>query len=135
MKKRGRPPKYVGESKEIVKLYNSKKGLKNINFEVFKKWYESQNGCCSYCGLTNAETIQLFCKYPMATRGGKRGKRLELDRKDAIIKNYGQDIKNLTLACYWCNNAKTNYFSYEEFKIIGVTIGHVQKNKLKQNNL
>jgi 5-methylcytosine-specific restriction endonuclease McrA len=132
MKKRGRPPKYIGVNKEITKLYNSKRGLKNISFEVFKKWYESQNGCCCYCGLTSTESIQLFHKYPLATRGGRRGKSLELDRKKSNIKNYGEDINNLTLACYWCNNAKTNYFSYEEFKIIGEAISLVQKQKLKK---
>jgi hypothetical protein len=31
-------------------------------------------------------------------------------------------LENLCLACYWCNNAKTNYFSFEEFKLIGVQL-------------
>ena len=29
-----------------------------------------------------------------------------------------------------CNNAKTNYFSFEEFKIIGNAIQQIQKHKL-----
>ena len=130
MKKRGRPAKYTGVDKEIRTLYNSKKGLKNIDFDSFKNWYESQNDACSYCGLTSADSAKLFHKYPKATRGGRRGKRLELDRKDSAIANYGKDINNLALACYWCNNAKTNYISYDEFKIIGATFSHIQKNRL-----
>ena len=130
MKKRGRPPKYIGVAKEIRTLYNSKKGLKQIDFDNFKNWYESQNGCCSYCGLTSADSAKLFHKYPDTTRGGRRGRRLELDRKNPSITNYGEDINNLALACYWCNNAKTNYFSYEEFKQIGESIGKVQKVRL-----
>ena len=39
MKKRGRPPKYIGVAKEIRTLYNSKKGLKQIDFDNFKNWY------------------------------------------------------------------------------------------------
>jgi hypothetical protein len=131
MKKRGRPNKYIGISEEIKRLYCSKSGLKNIDINIFKSWYEKQNGRCSYCDLTSAESVQLFFKYPKATRGGRRGKRLELDRKDPRIFNYGEDINNLTLACYWCNNAKTNYFSYEEFKIIGAAFSAIQKKRLK----
>ena len=130
MKKRGRPAKYIGVTKEIRTLYNSKKGLKQIDFDNFKNWYESQNGCCSYCGLTSADSAKLFHKYPHTTRGGRRGRRLELDRKNPSITNYGEDINNLALACYWCNNAKTNYFTYEEFKQIGDSIGKVQRVRL-----
>lgn len=131
MKKRGRPITYIG-SVEIRRLYNSKKGLRQIDFAKFKNWYESQNGCCSYCGLTSFDSAELFHKYPKATRGGRRGKRLELDRKDSSITNYGDDINNLALACYWCNNAKTNYFTYDEFKIIGKKIKEIQQIRINK---
>jgi 5-methylcytosine-specific restriction endonuclease McrA len=74
----------------------------------------------------------LFQKFPASTRGGRRGKRLELDRINPKIKNYGEDINNLALACYWCNNAKTNYFTFEEFKIIGEKIKEIQQERLKK---
>ncbi len=117
-------------SEEVKRLYASKKGLKQVSIEEFKNWYESKKGCCDYCGLTSQESLILFHKYPNSTRGGRRGKRLELDRIDLCIKNYGQDISNLALACYWCNNAKTNYFTFEEFKIIGEQIKVVQNNRI-----
>ena len=124
--------KYYNISNEVRRLYNSKTGLKQIEIDVFQKWYDSKNGCCEYCGISGQDSLILFNKYPESTRGGRRGKRLELDRIDPLIKNYGQDISNLALACYWCNNAKTNYFNYEEFKKIGETIKLVQRNRLSQ---
>jgi 5-methylcytosine-specific restriction endonuclease McrA len=121
-------------SEEIKRLYSSKKGLKQINVEVFQRWHESKNGCCDYCGLSSKESLVLFQKFPASTRGGRRGKRLELDRINPKIKNYGEDINNLALACYWCNNAKTNYFTFEEFKIIGEKIKEIQQERLKDIN-
>jgi len=119
--------------KEINRLYRSKKELKKIDLNTFKEWYYKQNNCCCYCGLTVTESYRLFEKFPESTRGGRRGRRLEIDRINPFITDYGHDINNLTLACYWCNNAKTNYFTYEEFKIIGVAISEIQKERL--NNI
>ena len=132
MKKRGRPQKYIGISNNVRKLYNSKKGLKKIDIYVFKDWFEKQKDSCAYCGITTEESVMLFNKYPEATRKGRRGKRLEIDRIDPKITDYGADINNLALSCYWCNNAKTNYFSFDEFKLIGKTLGEIQKVRLSR---
>lgn len=125
---------YINISEEVKRLYNSKSGLRQIDINTFQAWYNSKNGCCDYCGLTSKESLILFNKYPQSTRGGRRGKRLELDRIDPLIKNYGQDINNLALACYWCNNAKTNYFTYEEFKEIGERIKKIQQARINNIN-
>lgn len=124
--------KYINVSDEVRRLYNSKTGLKQISIDDFQVWYDSKKGCCDYCGLNTSESLFLFNKYPNATRGGRRGKRLELDRIDPLIKNYGDDINNLALACYWCNNSKTNYFTYDEFKQIGKIIYKIQKERLER---
>ena len=120
----------VTMSEEVRRLYYSKTGLKQIDIHIFQEWYESKMGCCDYCGLTSNESLILFYNYPNSTRGGRRGKRLELDRIDPTIKDYGQDIRNLALACYWCNNAKTNYFTFEEFKRIGEKIKEIQQSRI-----
>ena len=125
---------YINISEEVKRLYNSKSGLRQIDINTFQAWYNSKNGCCDYCGLTSKESLILFNKYPQSTRGGRRGKRLELDRIDPLIKNYGQDINNLALACYWCNNAKTNYFTYEEFKEIGERLKKIQQARINNIN-
>jgi hypothetical protein len=126
---RGRPKIFIGKDREIRNLQLRKKELKPIPFLEFKNWYNLQNDCCIYCRLSSFETNTLYNKFPKSTRNGKRGKSLELDRKNQNIKNYSV-LENLCLACYWCNNAKTNYFSFDEFMIIGNVINQIQKNKL-----
>jgi len=133
MKKRGTPSIYSGISEEVKRLYKSKVGLKKIGINVFENWYNCQKDRCTYCELTSAQSLLLFHQYPEATRGGRRGKRLELERKNPLIQCYGDDINNLALACYWCNNAKTNYFTFDEFKIIGQAFREIQKNRF--NNI
>ena len=99
-----------------------------VSFADFRHWILEQGEKCTYCGLTSEETIILFNKYPLSTRGGKRGRRLELDRKNPHL-SYG-NLSNLALACYWCNNAKTNYFEFDEFKCIGSAIGKINHARL-----
>lgn len=125
--------KFYMIDEHIKKLYQSKKELKKIDINLFVDWYNNSKRCCTYCGLTEKETLILFNKYPETTRGGRRGKRLEIDRINPNIKDYGEDINNLALACYWCNNAKSNYFTYEEFKIIGRSISEINQLRLKKN--
>lgn len=99
------------------------------NRNSFYSWYENrvgeQKGLCEYCHLQGDTT-----KYyrPEGFRKGRRGFNLEVDRKDAT----GQySPENCVLACYPCNNAKSDVFSYEEFLKIGDTIGNVKKRTLR----
>lgn len=62
-------------------------------------------------------------KYGKWFREGRRGKRLEVDRMDSR-KSYTPE--NCVLACYPCNNAKSDVFSYEQFLEIGKGIGMVK---------
>ncbi|MBI3582623.1 MAG: hypothetical protein HY096_01565 [Nitrospinae bacterium] len=67
-------------------------------------------------------------------RKGKRGKSLEVDRKESAK---GYVPNNCVLVCYPCNNAKSDVFTAEEFIIIGAVIGALKKKdkliKLKNN--
>jgi hypothetical protein len=54
----------------IVRLYKSKKSLKQIDLNEFQDWYNSKNGSCEYCDLTEDQSSILFDKYPESTRGG-----------------------------------------------------------------
>lgn len=86
--------------------------------EFFKRYKEQlikQKGVCEYCkkpGLIREEGF----------RNGKRGKSLELDRKFNEEYSAGKWV----LACYICNNAKSDIFTHEEFKAIGKTIKKVR---------
>ena len=100
MKKRGRPKIYKTEvDNNIRKIQLSKLDLKKISFCIFKEWYLKQNDLCIYCGLSSKDSLILFKKYPDSTRNGKRGKSLELDRKNPLITDYSI-LENLCLACY-----------------------------------
>ena len=129
--------------KELLTIYNQKKkkklsngqiiqGFDKTTFQSFKDWFESSNfeNGCYYCGTTNDKSFEIYQMQRTnirfdATRGGKRGKRLELDRRDPT-KDY-DDLHNIVWCCYWCNNAKTNFFSEKEFQLIGEAIGAVLK--------
>lgn len=120
--------------KRLRSLYNAKDFLKNeVRFDQFYNWYLSQEQHCEYCKITQNELdILLDENNPLIsyTREGRRGRKLEIDRKNSKIE-YGKDLNNLVLCCYWCNNAKTDEFSAEEFKPIGIAIGNILRNRLK----
>jgi 5-methylcytosine-specific restriction endonuclease McrA len=92
-------------------------------FEHFGKWYHEQlarqSNICTYCRLPG-DTEE---NYGTRFRGGRRGRYLELDRTDNE-KQYSPE--NCVLACYPCNNAKSDVFSYEDFKEIGKAINRVK---------
>ena len=94
------------------------------NPQSFYEWYEkqesSQNKSCIYCGLSGNTTE----RYKKIFREGRRGVHLEVDRKISKAK---YSPENCVLACYPCNNAKSDVFTYEEFLKIGRTIGNVMK--------
>ncbi|MBA4852394.1 hypothetical protein [Emticicia sp. BO119] len=128
--------------KELKKIYDSKKeklvkgeiieGFKVIQFSDFKRWFNKEifEKGCNYCRTTNEESQKLTKLRPYATRGGKRGNRLELGRKDTNLPF--DNLNNLVWCCYWCNNAKTNFFSEEEFIPVGRAIGESLREIMKK---
>lgn len=119
------------EMAAIKKLYAAK-GIK-LSFRSFYDWMivNSHDKKCTYCKITEPEIQQL---YELAKRNGgeltvrKRGPKLELDRKKP--KTDYDDLENIVWACYWCNNAKTDTFTHEEFLQIGKTIEEIWKKRL-----
>ena len=89
----------------------------------FYEWYdahfEGQNQSCYYCRLPGDTKVW----YKKWFREGRRGRSLEVDRIDSG-KPYSPE--NCVLACYPCNNAKSDDFSYEEFLEIGKAIHTVK---------
>ena len=105
-----------------------------MNVDDFKNWFGADDveRKCHYCGISESDIQELlngfsinknFLFYP-------RGERMEVDRIDSFK---GYEKKNIELCCYWCNNAKTDEFNYDEFKdIIAPAIQKIWENRLEK---
>lgn len=125
------------EKKEL-KLYDFKNIFKclfldQIPIEEFKNKFFPENNerKCKYCGVPENKLGLLN-----TVRSG-RGNRLEYDRiisRDDNENKIAYSLDNIVLACYWCNNAKTDTFSPKDFKPIARGINQVWNEKLKQTS-
>jgi hypothetical protein len=87
--------------------------------------YARDGKCCHYCGIEEPDFLTIWGPF-QGTRGGK----LEVGRKE---NNSRHTFENSVLACPICNNAKSDKFTYDEFKLVGEAITTVwQKRKLAQ---
>ena len=85
---------------------------------------------CHYCKITKQEIESLGEKHKLRKKNF-RGWSLEIDRLDS---NLEYTEKNCVMACYWCNNAKTDEFSESEFLEIAVAINRIWNKRLNNNN-
>jgi len=118
-----KPETYDNKSgrKQVHSTYQSIKQKKNdkgeclccqewfISFATFYEWYatqiKKQKGRCEYC-LLPEDTMEHYGKH---FRKGRRGVDLEVDR---IEPKEPYSPENCVLACYPCNNAKSDVFTY-----------------------
>ncbi|MEZ4961945.1 MAG: hypothetical protein R2830_19110 [Saprospiraceae bacterium] len=119
-------------------IKTSSQGFEHTTLEQFKAWFEQSNfeQGCKYCGTTNEQSFRLYTAARNSenagvdwTRGGKRGRRLEIDRLNPALPY--DNLSNLVWCCYWCNNAKSNFFTAEEFQPIANQIGLALKKMLQ----
>jgi len=92
------------------KKYIAQKEKKELRLKLYKR----DRSNCHYCGIEEEDFFQIWGKF----YGGKRRK-LEVDRKDNK-KSYNEE--NCVLICPICNSAKSDRFTYEEFKKVGKVI-------------
>jgi hypothetical protein len=100
-----------------------------ITFEDFVSFYEKvgQDKACEYCGITESQIEALIAKGRIHTKRLLiRGRSLEVDKKNP---NGKYENGNMTLCCYWCNNAKSDEFSYDEFRPVGNAIKEIWKKR------
>ena len=122
----------------IVKLEKSEvdqlKRLENEYIQTFQTIFSESdfetllnNKCCHYCKITVQEIEELSEKR-LLYKKNFRGWSLEIDRLNS---NYEYTPNNCVMACYWCNNAKTDEFTESEFKEVGKIITGIWKNRIK----
>ncbi|MDD5669942.1 MAG: hypothetical protein PHE58_07950 [Candidatus Omnitrophica bacterium] len=111
--------------KNVKQLYRNKKKEKSQDFEFnsfkeFYGWYEGtyreQKGKCYYCETSEEDVAKLV--EDRSKRSPNRGRHLEVERKDSTLGKDKYNPNNCVLCCYICNNAKSDIFSPEEFKLI-----------------
>lgn len=128
-----RKAKYSEEQKKASNIYSSIKSRAKDKItahwtrEDFINWYIHKEKVCCYCGCTIDELRTFYTKND-SKRKATRGNNLEIERKED--KEYTEG--NCELACYWCNNAKSDVFEFKEFIPIGEAIGKVIKNKIRE---
>lgn len=130
-----RTPKYSDDQKKASQRYSSLQSRVKYDLNLFWSrqdfidWYLSKEKKCCYCKCTEDE-IKAFYDTDSSKRKRTRGQTLEIERiKD---EKYSED--NCELACYWCNNAKSDVFTFDEFKPIGKAIGETIKARIKAGN-
>lgn len=84
-----------------------------FTFSDFERIYDRdpEKRICHYCHINDKEIEMLDTKRQIKTKR-PRGYMMEIDR---IKANYEYLKDNVVLACYWCNNAKSDEFSEPEF--------------------
>jgi hypothetical protein len=106
--------------------YNRRKraGLNDFETEQdFFNWYFEQEKKCTYCKISEEEVrfivingilqSKRFPENGLLKQGKARGYYLEVDRKNP--KN-GYSSDNCVLACYFCNNDKSDVFDYDSYQ-------------------
>jgi hypothetical protein len=121
---------YKEQEKEFALWYEKYYEENVYPISKFKELYpkDISKRICEYCGLSEKDISELKKQGLIRTKN-RRGSVLEFDRHDS---NYEYKQGNVVLACYWCNNAKTDEFTYDEFKdIIGPAIKNVWKERIE----
>jgi hypothetical protein len=136
-----RSDRYV-ELQEIKNKFNTKlnqlKERDKIKLKLEKDslyemtiWYLNADKECRYCKLPQSELTNLHTQPGhINKRWPKRGQELEIDRMQSDLPY--TDIENLTLACYWCNNGKTDTFTFDEAIEIGKSIQSIWEKRLNK---
>ncbi len=125
---------------ELRNKFNSKKNsvsdceFEFKDFKEFYKWYkrETKRGeICCYCGVKQKD-IQKSNINLRSKRGEKRGNSIEIERIDTRIGKNIYSPRNCRLACYVCNNAKSDLLTVKEFKPIAEGINKMWSKLFKK---
>jgi predicted DNA-binding protein YlxM (UPF0122 family) len=116
---------FYNNIRRLRNLFSKKKSLLGDKFQFkdfpsFYGWYKNQEEICFYCkseqfkiSLLVKEGLQKNTFGLTSKRFDKRAHNLEIERKNSLSNVYNET--NCVLACYFCNNDKSDYISSEEY--------------------
>ena len=118
------PAKFLNEENTRIAKYYSTNKKKLAGFAdkaSFTSWYFAElythEKKCHYCHTSILEIRHLLNRGIIDGRrvkaGALRGPNFEIDRKDP---NGAYTEDNCVLSCYYCNNDKSNTYSYAIYK-------------------
>ncbi|MEA3476466.1 MAG: hypothetical protein U9R23_08525 [Candidatus Cloacimonadota bacterium] len=128
----------INNNKKIVKkmkiefknYFENELNLDEFKKEIFFKDKEKDKRICYYCGISEAQIEMLANNSKIKTkRFYSRGKTMEIDQKKS---ENGYKKCNIVLACYWCNNAKSDEFDEDEFQPIANGIRETWNKRLSE---
>jgi hypothetical protein len=100
------------------------------------KWYLKKDKICCYCGVEEIDLERYFNNNNKQyyrneeDKARQRGKYLEIERIVTAPKDKNKyTIQNTDLACYICNNAKSDFISPKNFKPIACGINNFWNNQ------
>lgn len=99
-----------------------------FKFSEFERMLEGKS--CKYCGITKYKILDLADAGKLYKKSF-RGWSLEIDRRNS---NFEYFPDNCVMSCYWCNNAKTDEFTADEFMSIGKAIGKVWDIRMRKHD-
>jgi hypothetical protein len=99
-----------------------------ISPAAFNALFTPEPAACAHCKLTQTQFETLLQAGQIQTkRLHTRGTSFEIDCQ---IPELGYTEGNLTLCCYWCNNAKTDEFTAAEFQPVADALALVWRRRL-----
>lgn len=101
----------------------------------FYKWYINQPRSCCYCGVSENILTMYFTNSKNQVSKRKRGKVLEIERILTDEENNNYSEENCSLACYICNNAKSDLIYYKDFKHLAKGIHNFWKIKFPEEKI
>ena len=113
---------------ELLKQYKVEFQKEYFPFGSFEKIYDidPSKRICHYCKVSDTEIEKLRSRGKIYSKVS-RGYSMEIDRLEP---NMEYSENNCVLACYWCNNAKTDEFNSSEFEDhIGPGIGTIWEDR------
>ena len=126
---------YTDDNKRINSLATADRIEGFGERDEFLNWYNSQEKKCCYCGVEEADLKEYFkSENTQYEKARQRGKFLEVERVITAPKSENKYSKeNCRLACYICNNAKSDFLSAESFEPIARGINKFWNNYLNKN--